>query len=171
MDPIQTILQPIWPLYALIRALIIFLDIGLLFLTMFAAVELFSQRPKFHPDPVNAAKRSLARAKSATPDVKEAWKAIRAKEAEGTREAIRIAVIEADGFVDNILKKRGYVGETFADRLQKFDSRHVPFVNEVWEAHRLRNDIVHTVGFEVSADRARLALDNYEEFLRALGVL
>jgi hypothetical protein len=171
MDPFQNFFETIWPFYVILRAVFIVLDVLLLFLAIFAAVELLSYRPHFSHDPMKAAERRKRHAKTAGPTPKTVWKAIRDKAEAGTREAMRIAVIEADTFVDSILKKQGYVGETFADRLTQFNPRETVTLDRAWDAHRLRNDIVHTHGFEVTPDAVRIALDNFEAFLYEVGGL
>ncbi len=171
MIPLDTIFQPIWWVYVIVRVLFILIDAFLFFLAIFAGVELLSYRPHFVKDPAAVAERHKQHAKIEGPRPIEAWKGIRAKAEEGSAEAMRIAIIEADGFVDDILKKLHYAGETFADRLSTFNPRTTATLDRVWDAHRLRNDIVHTPGFEVTRDAVHIALDNYEAFLREIGGL
>jgi len=57
---------------------------------------------------------------------------------------LKHAVIEADKLVDFILKKKGYYGETFADRLRSAE----PYIDHetyqgLWDAHKVRNQIAH----------------------------
>jgi hypothetical protein len=71
----------------------------------------------------------------------------------------KMAIIEADKLVDVILKKAGIAGNTMAERLRKVQKLvQRPIYSGMWEAHKLRNHIVHEVG-----DRARI--DNYTEYL------
>jgi hypothetical protein len=57
---------------------------------------------------------------------------------------LRHAVIEADKLVDYVLKKKGYGGETFADRLRNAekDIDQKTYQN-LWKAHKIRNQIAH----------------------------
>lgn len=54
------------------------------------------------------------------------------------------AVMEADKLVDWILKKRGYSGKTFADRLKNAEG-DIPqnIYNDLWYGHKIRNRIAH----------------------------
>ena len=57
---------------------------------------------------------------------------------------LKHAVMEADKLVDFVLKKKGYKGETFADRLRSAE----PHINHdiyqnVWNGHKIRNQIAH----------------------------
>ncbi len=163
-------LEPVWPLYSAARVLLIALSMALFFASIFAGVELWHYRPRFVYDPRKPAP-GHKRKKAAGPSPWESWQVIRAKAETGTQEGIHIAIIEADGFVDSVLRQRHYSGETFADRLAQIKPHSMETLDRLWDAHRIRNDIVHTPGFQVPADTARIALNNYEAFLHELGAL
>lgn len=60
---------------------------------------------------------------------------------------LKHAVMEADKLVDFILKKKGYRGETFADRLRNAES-HInhDIYQSIWNGHKIRNQIAHDEG-------------------------
>ena len=62
--------------------------------------------------------------------------------AENTDQA-KIALIKADALLDNIMKKAGFPGETMGDRLKQFDKTELSNIEDVWQAHKLRNKIAH----------------------------
>lgn len=166
----RELLEPIWPLYSAFRAIVILLDITLLFLGLYAATQVFSYRPKFVHDPRKPSKKKAVPRATRFPTLVEHWKKIQQKLAAESADLARLAVIEADGLTDSVLKKLKYEGETFADRLIKISADDVPAVDGVWAAHRVRNDLVHTPGFKITPERARELVDNYEAFLKALKV-
>ena len=88
-----------------------------------------------------------------------------------TSENLRLAVIEGDALVDSFLKRAGYEGEHMADRLSQLSAGEVPALERLWDAHRLRNNIVHTPGAAISSHEARAAMKAYEDFLKELGAL
>ncbi|MCA9360539.1 hypothetical protein H6785_02305 [Candidatus Nomurabacteria bacterium] len=55
----------------------------------------------------------------------------------------RLAIIEADIILDDILKKRGYVGNSLGERLKGISSNQLATINDAWEAHIVRNKIAH----------------------------
>lgn len=60
---------------------------------------------------------------------------------------LKHAVMEADKLVDFVLKKKGYAGETFADRLrsaEKYIDRAT--YQNLWDGHKIRNQIAHDNG-------------------------
>ena len=158
--------------YTTTRTVIIVLDIVLLFVFTLSFVNLYSYHPRFIYDPRKYWKKHRPKAHSGNFAI-ESWKNVTKKLADGSPEALRLAVIEADSIVDGVLKRMGYQGDTFADRLSHLNADTMPSVDRVWDAHRLRNDLVHTPGFMTTPERARSAIGEYEAFLRdvnALGV-
>lgn len=80
-----------------------------------------------------------------------------------------LTVINADKLLDHALKARGFKGETMGERLKSV-SKQLRHRNAVWEAHKLRNRIVHE---EVRLTRAeaRRALAAFKSGLRDVGAI
>lgn len=88
-----------------------------------------------------------------------------------TPENLRLAVIDADSLVDSFLKKAGYRGEHMADRLSCIVPDQVKSLERVWDAHLLRNSLVHVPGSRPSMVETKKAISSFEAFLRELGAL
>lgn len=88
-----------------------------------------------------------------------------------TSENLRLAVIDADGLVDVFLKKAGYKGEHMADRLSGIVPDEVKSLKRVWDAHLLRNSLVHVPGSKPSMVETKKAVAAFEDFLKELGAL
>jgi hypothetical protein len=58
-----------------------------------------------------------------------------------------------------------------ADRLEQLNRADLPSLDDLWRAHRIRNDLVHTVGFTLTPNETREILGVYEKFLLELGAL
>ena len=80
----------------------------------------------------------------------------------------KLAVIEADNLLDEVLKKIGHKGETMAERLGKIDSKTFPNLEEVWQAHKARNNIVHSPDYRITEQEAKKLVGIYEQALRNL---
>ena len=80
----------------------------------------------------------------------------------------KLAVIEADGLLNDILKKMGYKGETMAKILEQLDSTVLPDIEQIWEVHKIRNKVVHDPDYELSLEQARKVLGIYEKSFRTL---
>lgn len=83
----------------------------------------------------------------------------------------KFAVIEADRMLNDILEKAGFVGEGLGEKLTLMNKNELVFLDEVWEAHRLRNTIVHDDQYRIRRDEARRAVNYFEKALRELGTL
>ena len=77
---------------------------------------------------------------------------------------LRHAVMEADKLADWILKKKGYAGQTFADRLRSAEKDMPKSVyNNIWQGHKIRNLIAHEDG-KISHEALRQAIKNILSF-------
>ncbi len=81
-----------------------------------------------------------------------------------------LAVVEADKLLDYVLKKRGYQGETMGDRLKSVH-KDFSYINDVWEAHKLRNKIVHEADYEADKRLVNRSVNQFQQALKDLGVL
>jgi hypothetical protein len=65
----------------------------------------------------------------------------------------------------------GYVGETMGERMEKINVAVLPNIEDVWAAHKIRNNIVHDPDFRLSLDETKRAISIYEKALTDLGAL
>lgn len=124
-------------------------------------------RPRVHPSHTTS-RRTLTLRDAL---MQERWRAVLAKAASGSADAFRIAVIDADKLADDALRQLGLEGEHMADRLEKIAPAELRSLERLWRAHRIRNDLVHTPGFELSREAAARTLEDYEAFLKEVQVL
>ncbi|MBM3250815.1 MAG: hypothetical protein FJZ07_01060 [Candidatus Nealsonbacteria bacterium] len=80
----------------------------------------------------------------------------------------KLAVIESDSLLDDVLEKAGYSGETIGERLKQVDSAVLPNIENVWQAHKIRNNIVHDPDYRLTLEQAKKTVAIYEQALRDL---
>lgn len=81
----------------------------------------------------------------------------------------KVAIITADKNLEKALEKKGYVGDTMGEKLKEMVPADLPDVyEEVWEAHKIRNRIVHEPDFEISQSEARKIVGFYERAIRKM---
>lgn len=102
---------------------------------------------------------------------RDAWAEIIRKLEAHPEEGYRVAIIEADALVDSILKAYGYAGETIAERLRSLPPGELQILTHLWEAHKLRNEIVHDPTYKFDARRGHETLRIYKQALTELGAL
>ena len=70
------------------------------------------------------------------------------KHISSTREAEwKFAVIEADKLVDELLKGAGFQGDTMGERLMNIQPGQLTTLQGLWEAHKIRNRLVHDTNY------------------------
>lgn len=82
----------------------------------------------------------------------------------------RVAIIEADNMLDDILKKMGYKEKTLEEKLDNLNKVVLPSLHEIEVVHKVRNEIVFNPDYRLEAGEARRVLDIYEKALRELEV-
>lgn len=55
----------------------------------------------------------------------------------------RMAILEADIILDEMLDKMGYRGDTMGEKLKMVEPSDFTTINSAWEAHKIRNSIAH----------------------------
>lgn len=89
-----------------------------------------------------------------------------------TREAEwKFAVIEADKLTDDILKGAGFQGDTMGDRLMNIQPGQLTTLQGLWEAHKIRNRLVHDANYFLRYTEAKRAVSLYEKTLKELSAL
>jgi|SRR3989344_5804485 len=91
---------------------------------------------------------------------------------ESNREAEwKLAIIEADKLVDDILKSASYPGDSMGERLMNIEKGQLLSLDGLWEAHKVRNKLVHDTNYFLRYAEARRAIMLYESALKELDAL
>ena len=80
----------------------------------------------------------------------------------------KMAIIEADNLMEEVLRKMGHKGETIKDLLEQVDSKTIPNIEEVQQAHKFRNNVVHDPDYELTYEQAKKIISIYEQTFRDL---
>jgi len=76
----------------------------------------------------------------------------------------KVAIMEADIILDEMLGKMGYHGETLSDKLKSIEKSDFVTIDKAWEAHKIRNAIAHQGGeFLVNEREARRVIGLFKE--------
>ena len=102
--------------------------------------------------------------------IKEDWEKVQELLKLGGPSQLRQALITADKLLDNALKEV-VAGESMGERLKNardvFDRYQY---QTIWEAHKLRNNLVHEAGYEPPYFVITQAVDNLRNGLTGLGL-
>jgi len=79
----------------------------------------------------------------------------------------RLAILEADIILDELLDSLGYIGNTMADKLKSANKSDFRTLDTAWEAHKIRNAIAHEgQDFVLTQREARRIIGLYEIVFR-----
>lgn len=83
----------------------------------------------------------------------------------------RLAILEADIMLGELLDELGYRGETLADRMRQVPRAQFNTIDQAWEAHRARNRVAHESGFVPSPYEVRRIVGLYGKVFREFGFI
>jgi energy-converting hydrogenase Eha subunit A len=99
------------------------------------------------------------------------WTKIEERLKSGQEAELKLAVIEADKFFDDILKRCGYAGKDMGERLRKINASQISNLDDIWQAHKIRNNIVHDINYKLTVIDAEKAIKSFRNALEELEVL
>ena len=82
----------------------------------------------------------------------------------------QMSVLNADTLLDHALKDKGIAGATMGERMKSAQQKWSN-ANNVWTAHKLRNQIAHEPDVRLDYDGARRALAAFKQALKDLGAI
>jgi len=82
----------------------------------------------------------------------------------------KVAIIEADTILYEMIDAMGYAGDTLGEKLKGIEKSDFTTLDEAWEAHKFRNKIAHS-GELVTQRKAKLVIGLYEKVFREFGYL
>lgn len=99
------------------------------------------------------------------------WERIMGTLKKGDEANLKMAIIEADKLLDEILQKANFPGKDMGERLENINSAQISYIDEIWRAHKIRNRIAHEPNFKLTIQEAEEAIKNYQKALEELQVL
>jgi hypothetical protein len=84
----------------------------------------------------------------------------------------RVAIIEADSMMEEILKEKGMSGNTVSELLEGAKESGYRSIQDAWDAHLVRNKIAHEgLDFLISQFEARRTIKMFQNFFEELRVI
>ena len=102
------------------------------------------------------------------PKMRRRWQRIMRRLDTGSESEYKLAIIEADALLDEMLKKMKLSGESTDERLQKITPFMIQNVEELKISHQVRNSIVYDPDYRLSLSEARRVLLVYQKTFEEL---
>ena len=98
--------------------------------------------------------------------INKRWKEILKKVDSGLEKDYKFAILEADEFLKEVLEDADYQGETFEELIKNAGTRMIPNIDDVLQAHKIRDLIVHNVNYMLDLTLAKKMLQDYEKAIK-----
>lgn len=83
----------------------------------------------------------------------------------------KLAIIEADIILDELLKDAGYGGTSLGERLKSISPQQLRSLDDAWQAHKIRNQIAHGgADFVLTQRLAQDTIKQYRRVFHEMGV-
>lgn len=102
------------------------------------------------------------------PENIEYWNKILEKSRSMDENQRKFALIEADTLIDKILGLAGYDGENLGAKLKQVERGDIESLDDLWEAHKVRNRIAHEANYKLSLEHTKAAISRYAKVLKEL---
>jgi hypothetical protein len=84
----------------------------------------------------------------------------------------RVSIIEADTMLDELLRDKGYTGDTLSELLEEARNGGLPSIQNAWDAHLVRNQIAHEgSNFSLTQIEARRVIKMFQNVFEELGAI
>lgn len=101
----------------------------------------------------------------------KAWKQIQKRLKTKEPEQLKLAVFEADRILNEILKMSGYPGKNLDERLEGITFAQISNIEEIRQAHKLRNRIVSEPAFNIMPNEAAIIIEIYRKVFQELNLI
>lgn len=118
----------------------ILISLPFLALTIYCWIRILQIRRKEHLA-FRAAQRTVATRD--VPRTQLRWNRVEEQVGSSSPESWRLAILEADIMLSELLDIQGYKGETIADKMKQVDRAQFNSIDDAWEAHKIRNRVAH----------------------------
>ncbi len=166
--------------FEMLATILVILGIALIFYCLVRLYEFKKEeRDKEHAEKITATSAVVASSGNPfgaptgdTGQLNPVWEGVRTKMLSDNTSDWRLAIIEADIYLDKLLDNAGYHGETLSDKLKQVNEVTLPSLQLAWEAHKVRNRIAHDgAAYPLTQPEVRRVLSYYEAVFRDLGAI
>lgn len=152
-----------------------FVSISMVISLMFAGVIIYCFvriRQVRHMEHVKFDAAAHPVAKQDIPRIQLRWNRITEQANSDNEQNWRLAILEADIMLNELLDLKGYRGDTMADKMKQIQRADFNTVDDAWEAHKVRNQIAHQGSAHQLNDReTRRVIGLYERVFKEAKVI
>ncbi len=102
--------------------------------------------------------------------ISKRWDRIKKRTEVDSESEYKLAIIEADDFLNEVLEDAGFEGKDFQEVIKKADRLVAPILSEIMSAHEVRNSIVYNPDYRLDTEQAKKMLRIYESAVNTIGL-
>jgi hypothetical protein len=161
--------KDLWSVIGVISA---FLSIIFLGIIIFSLVRMFEIQADDRYDTDKAIREATLRRKERERKTNPRWHYIQTLIESPNESDWRVAIIESDSLMEEVLKERGISGSSVSELLEGAKSSGYMRIQDAWDAHLVRNQIAHQGSdFSLSQVEGRRVIKLYQNFFEELRVI
>jgi len=156
----------IWPLIKFLGVIVVGLSVvGIVYSYQKLKKIVLAEHLIYHPVPEPEA--------ASTPSAKNPkWDRVLAHSNSINPSDWKLAIIEADTMLDELLKTVGYHGESLGERLKAVEKSDFLTIDYAWEAHKIRNQIAHQgADFDLTSRETKRVVTLYEAVFKEFQII
>ncbi|MEI6191193.1 MAG: hypothetical protein WCP24_02390 [bacterium] len=143
------------------------LSLLLLFVIIYSANNLMRIRRKMHEALALPNQEVIPEADSMPEIVNEKWQNVLVHINSSNQSDWKLAILECDIMLSEILEKMGYMQESIGEKLKSIEPSDFTNIEAAWEAHKIRNAIAHEGSdFLINEREAKRVIGLYELVFR-----
>ena len=162
-DPVAIINWLLW-FITLLRPIAIFISLILLTISIYSAIRI-RQIEKAEKE----AEELMKSEQKETPveqekELNEKWAKVQELINSANPNDWRVAILEADIMLAEVLEKAGFHGDTIGDQLKTIEKGDMVTLDSAWEAHKIRNEVAHGGNdFQLNERDAKATIELYKK--------
>ncbi|MEX0877633.1 MAG: hypothetical protein WDZ40_02075 [Candidatus Spechtbacterales bacterium] len=94
------------------------------------------------------------------------WKRVEERISSEQEAEWKLAILEADSILDEVIKALGYKGNVMGERMRQIKPEQFPRLDDAWRVHKVRNFIAHDPSYPLSREAAERTINIYKDILK-----
>lgn len=158
-----------WSMLAIISALLVIIFLGIIIFSLVRMVEIQIYDKEEIAHEIHSA---LLRQKEKDRNANPRWHYIQTLIESPNESDWRVAIIEADSMMEEVLKEKGLTGGTVSELLESAKDSGYRSIQDAWDAHLVRNQIAHVGSdFPISQIEGRRVIKMFQNFFEELRIV
>jgi len=105
-----------------------------------------------------------------TKQIEKTWSRIKSRIDSGIESEFKLAIIEAEDFLNETLDERGYEEGDFQEKVKSASNSSTLNLPQLFWSHEIRNSVVYNPDFKISKEEATKVLQAYKSAIDSIGL-